>query len=515
MLGYRGGALPPGQLLAPDSEVSVRAPAPYLRLDVVVLAVAMAGGLALRLVNLNATGLNSDEAVYAAQAASLVGNERYTSIFPVFRAHPLVFQSLMSPIFRTGVHDYGGRLLAVAFGLGTIGAVYALGTILYSRRVGAIAALFVALMPYHVTVSRQILLDGPMTFFLTVTLCCLALLARTENPRWLIAAAASLGVATLTKETAAVMVGAVYAYLAFSVGPKPGRRPVIVASACFLALVAIAPVTAALAGGSRSGVSYLTYQLNRRPNHGFSFYFTEVPVAIGLALLLVAAAGLLLLRRRASWRESLLLVWILVPLMFFEVWPVKGFQYLLPLAPPLAVLAARALVYTPLSRLWAPSRLWLRIGAIAMVAVTLIVPTLQEDLSVTASGLAGSGGMPGGREAGEWVAAHVPPGSRLMTIGPSMANVLQYYGSRPAQGLSVSANPLHRNPSYDPIPNPDAALRSGEFQYVVWDVFSATRSPYFANRTLKLVRRYHGRVVHTETAPGINGPVIIVYEVHP
>ena len=46
-----------------------------------------------------------------------------------------------------------------------------------------------------------------------------------------------------------------------------------------------------------------------------------------------------------------------------------------------------------------------------------------------------------------------------MTIGPTLSNIIQFYGHRRSQGLSVSQNPLHRNPAYDPIGNPDGAIR--------------------------------------------------------
>ncbi|MGH2358428.1 MAG: hypothetical protein ACRDGJ_10535, partial [Candidatus Limnocylindria bacterium] len=136
--------------------------------------------------------------------------------------------------------------------------------------------------------------------------------------------------------------------------------------------------------------------------------------------------------------------------------------------------------------------------------------------------LAGSGGVPGGREAGVWIRDNVPEGATLMTIGPSMANILQYYGQRPAHGLAVSPNPLRRNPSYDPIDNPDLLIRSGDIQYVVWDSFSAARSGYFAGRLQDYANRYHGRVVHTETITTTTPagqraelPVIIIYAVRP
>jgi len=131
--------------------------------------------------------------------------------------------------------------------------------------------------------------------------------------------------------------------------------------------------------------------------------------------------------------------------------------------------------------------------------------------------LAGAGGVPGGREAGTWIRENTPVGARLMTIGPSMANIIQFYGNRKAYGLSVSPNPLKRNPSYDALTNPDLQVRSNQLQYVVWDSYSAARSGYFEAKLMDYVKRYHGRVVHTETLPDpAGGPekaVIIVYEV--
>ena len=109
-----------------------------------------------------------------------------------------------------------------------------------------------------------------------------------------------------------------------------------------------------------------------------------------------------------------------------------------------------------------------------------------------------------------------------MTIGPSMANLVQYYGHRKAYGLSVSPNPLNRNPSYEPLVNPDRALRDDELQYIVWDTFSATRSRSFAEKLLGYADRYDGRVVHTEVLPArtalgesADRPAIVVFEVRP
>jgi len=139
------------------------------------LVVVLATGAFLRLWEINALGYNSDEAVYAGQGAAIAADPTLKEIFPVFRAHPLLFQFIVATQYRLfGVNDLAGRLLSVAIGLATLYIVYLLGKLLYGRRAGMIAALIMALMPYHVIVTRQVLLDGPMVFCATLTLYLMA-----------------------------------------------------------------------------------------------------------------------------------------------------------------------------------------------------------------------------------------------------------------------------------------------------------------------------------------------------
>jgi len=69
----------------------------------VLLGSALGVAAVLRFVGLGTVGLNSDEAVYAAQSASLAGNPHFSHLFPIVRAHPLLTQVLMSPLYRSGV----------------------------------------------------------------------------------------------------------------------------------------------------------------------------------------------------------------------------------------------------------------------------------------------------------------------------------------------------------------------------------------------------------------------------
>lgn len=494
-----------------------------------VLLVAVPS-LVLRLWEIGFFGLNSDEAVYAGQAASLARDPGFLPYFPVFRAHPLLFQSLLSLDYRAqGVSPLAGRLLSVAFGMATVWLAYAIGARLYARRVGVLAALLVGLMPYTVIVSREILLDGPMTFFATLALYLLVRFVQTERSSWLYAASAALGLTVLSKETGILLVGGAYAFFALTRRLKLKLRRAAIALAVMLLVILPYPISIKLAGKSSTGGAFLTWQLLRRPNHSWTFYPTTVPIALGLGVVIVTVVGLVVMRRSLNWHEHLLLSWIAGPCLFFEVWAVKGFQYLLPISVPVAVLAAMVLVSVPLPRFsW-------RLGARAVTTATLRgVLTLAVVLSLAVTSwvriqpaaagtsfLAGTGGVPGGREAGEWVAKNVPVGAQMLAVGPSMANIIEFYGHRRVFGLSVSPNPLHRNPVYDPVNNPDLQIRHNDLQYLVWDSYSGSRTPFFSKHLLSFAERYHGRIVHEEfvtvsTAAGkVRKPVIIIYEVRP
>jgi hypothetical protein len=494
-----------------------------------LLALSLGLGAFLRLWQLNALGYNSDEAVYAGQAAGFVNDPDLTKFFPIIRAHPMLFQFILALVFHFGVNDLAGRVTSVVIGLLTVVLVYETGKVLYGEWVGAVAALFMSLMPYHVVVTRQVLLDGPMTCCATLTLYALARFSTTGRPAWLYATGASLGMTFLSKETGFILIGAIYIFLAISAEIRVRLRDLIGSGVVMMAIVISFPMSLKLAGGGASSKAqgYLVWQLLRRPNHTWEFYPTTVPWAVGPLVIATAVLGIWLLRRERSWRERLLLAWILVPVGFFQMWPVKGFQYLLPAAPAVAILSARMLVrWAPRWRRSFGRRHWgyvLRPLAVAAVALTLFLPSWDRVQTVNADQfLAGSGGVPGGREAGEWINAHVPEGAVFLTVGPSMANIVQFYGRRQAYGVCVSPNPLKRNPSYQAIVNPDQKIRTGELQYLVFDSFSAARSPFFGKALLKYAERYHGVIVHTEyvTLKGPDGtlkqkPVIVIYQVRP
>ena len=523
--GTRPGSDPePGSVAAPArpaaSEPPRRSFFGRLLYPVLPLTAVMALSAFLRFWQLTAVGFNSDEAVYTGSAASIAGNSPLAAMFPVFRAHPLLFQTLLSLVLRVHDTDWTARAFAAGIGVATVGLTFLLARKLYGTAAGLMAAALLAVMPYHVIVSRQVLLDGLMTLCATGALYCVARYVENGRLSWLLACASMMSAAILAKETSVVLLGGLYMFFALTPVARLRVRQIWLALLLIVAEVAIWPVMLRLSGHSRTGQSYLLWQLFRRPNHGTWFYFTVLPSWIGPAVLAAAFAGLIWLRREATWRERLLLSWMVVPVLFFTLWPVKGFQYLLPVAPVLATLAGRTLTRPlPLPRPWRAGRLAMGVLA-AATAVSLVIPAWARSQPSARVTMAGSGGMTGGREAGEWILRHAPQGSRFLAIGPSVANVLEFYGHHQVSALSISTNPHDRNPSYAPVVNPDLDLRQGEFQYIVWDAYTASHSRYFAGKALRLVRRFHGVVVYTSAStvrlgPHTVRPAITIYEVHP
>jgi hypothetical protein len=516
-------SLPQPQFAAREKSIGLTA------LHVGTLCMIIGLAIAVRVVLLNSVGYNSDEAVYAGQGAAIAQVPVLKDLFPVFRAHPLLVQFTLALFYKFGMNDLTGRLVSVAIGVATVGLVYILGKRLYGLRVSLYAALFLALMPYHVIPTRQVLLDGPMVFCSTLALYALARYGESKRPIWLYSVGAAMGLTFLAKETGILLVGAIYAFLALSPEIRVRIRDIILSLIIMITIMMPYPLSVTLAGGGGGGKTqqYLVWQLFRRPNHTWDFYPTVVPPAIGWLVIIAAVLGLWLLRRQSDWREKLLVLWILVPAAFFQLWPTKGFQYLLPTAPAFALLAARTLAYWPGSGVkwhrWHIPQFVPGLLGMLLVAASLILPTWNGiNRGAAETSLAGTGGVPGGREMGYWIREHVPEGATFMTVGPSMANIIRFYGHREAYGLSVSPNPLHRNPSYQALENPDFRIRTSELQYLVWDSFSASRSTFFSEKLLAYVEKYHGRVVHNQTV-SITTPegevaekaVIVIYEVHP
>ena len=152
-----------------------------------------------------------------------------------------------------------------------------------------------------------------------------------------------MGLAILAKEPSVLFCAGIYAFFALAPDVPMKIRHLLGARGVTAITIIPFPLAIAFSGKPKTGGNFLAWQLFRRPNHSAFFYPTVVPVAIGIGVVLAALIGLLLCaagacgpgaKRCSSAGSS-------CPAAFFELWPVKGFQYLLPVAPAVALLAAR------------------------------------------------------------------------------------------------------------------------------------------------------------------------------
>jgi len=250
----------------------------WRRFSVLAAIVAIVGvAVVVRFMHLTALGFNSDEAVYTGQAGSLAGVGAFGRSFSPFRAHPLLLQTVLAVEFLAFGHmsEYAARATVALMGVAAVFATYRIGSRLYGVPVGLAAAAGLAIMPYHVFISRQVLLDVPAGLFVLLAFGALYRYDGVETRRWLYLAGALAGVACVIKETMIIFFPAAVLYLFWEKLLRKIRwRDGIIATVLMGIMLAPFVSTRFLFSGSSAG-GYVIYQLFRSPNHPI-WYFPVV-----------------------------------------------------------------------------------------------------------------------------------------------------------------------------------------------------------------------------------------------
>lgn len=135
----------------------------------------------------------------------------------VTRGFPFVTTGLMinqpplgfymdAPVFHAfGLSYANGVAVATAFGLGCVVLLYALGTLLYGKRTGLVAAALFGIVPWHDYMSKIFLIDNQNLFFSLLFITTAVLAVRKNSQKLLAVAGVFFAVAFMTKLFAVFM----------------------------------------------------------------------------------------------------------------------------------------------------------------------------------------------------------------------------------------------------------------------------------------------------------------------
>jgi len=267
-----------------------------------------------------------------------------------------------------------GRVISALFDLGTVALVYVLGTRLYGRWAGLLAAAFVTFTAFHVQLSHFYAADTPMTFAVVLALVLAERCLRSDRWAYAVGLGAALGLAFSFKFSAlpALLLPPAAAALRLfwprdgeagwrrpSMGEVNGATGRVVASCAVAALVAVALqpyavldfATYAKNIGDQNamvrGAADLPYTRQYAGTTPYLYFLRNLVLwAYGPALGLAALAGGAYVLARQAFRpragDVLLLAWLVPYFLVTGGFYAKFMRYLLPIMPILSLFAAAA-----------------------------------------------------------------------------------------------------------------------------------------------------------------------------
>ncbi len=477
-------------------------------------------------------GFRGDEAVYAGQAGVLSGDDqldRYFVLASRGNSNFLFYQQIVALVYLIfGVSDIAARLVAVSFSLGTVLVTYELAKTLYGRNVGLLAAGFIAISGYAVLLGRLALLDSTLVFLITLSLMCFAKWLVTDRNLWLYAFAGCTAMTIQSKVTGGLVLVIALNYLLVS--REMGRlsaRKFLIAAAAFL--VFFIPVMVQLALKADQLLEFLGDSGDRVAHVPWYYYAEKLISFEGIVTPLIWLAGIALALKRWTTGDRLLLFWVLVVVLFFQFYPLKAFNYMLPLIPAVSILAGRFVHDAAV----AAAAWWKRLprgadadeGRLARgrrpiaLPVAVLVPACMVFFMVgPVVDVARTDSYFGLREAARWLKSNTPRDAGVMTLSKGSAQyALSFYAHRDAYpfgrfrlatvfpgGEVRSPRPAADGPSRDWVNYwPPRLIKSREVSYLVYYTNEGDDPPEnplvdsaHQERFRRFIEAYGGRLMH-------------------
>jgi 4-amino-4-deoxy-L-arabinose transferase-like glycosyltransferase len=244
-----------------------------------------------------------------------------------------------------GATELAARLPAYLFTLATAAIVFWFARRLWGIDEACVSAIAFLSMPLTIAFARTVIFDSALTFFIVTAIVCFYFAVETDERRWAALAWLSIGLGVLTKGPVAIALPLLVA-IPYAIWRKRASRVWSIAGL----ILFVAIITPWVWAMQRVIPDFLRYVLvtetaqrlttGALKRTGPPWYFIPYLMGGGLPWAIVAIANW---RRPRDKETVFLLLWILVPFVFFSISQSKRPQYILPVMPGLALLVARDL----------------------------------------------------------------------------------------------------------------------------------------------------------------------------
>jgi hypothetical protein len=526
--------------------------------ELLIVAAILTAAAIARFWSIGGFGLGGDESVYSGQALVLSGHEEMHRFFLLVSrgsSNFLVHQAFQALIFWIGgFSEFSARFPSALTSTLTVVPVFLLGRELYGKWAGITAAFLFAINGYSIAIGRFALLDSTMVLFLTLSMLFLAkwLRQKDKRPIWLGLFAASTALAIMTKTVAFLIIP--IAILAVVLSGQTRKISLRAAGiAVFAFIVTLTPALYQLISNYAIYKEFFAQGTSRVINVSAIYYIDKLAQNAGVLFLIVMFLGIavgLFYRKKA---DILCLLWFGIFFAFFQIQPIKGWNYLLPIIPVAAILAGRAIVFlisfikpvllsqglfsssTKKSAVLTNNEfrsvpMWKM--AVGIVISCLFIISSFYQAFATMNVVISERPFAGVKEAALWLQDNAP-GQKAMTLSQGSAQyVLSLYGNIDAYPFGkfqlntiLPGGNVIRGP-----PDPDPLIQNGTVTYFVYyvspSINNAGDDPIHdpgspsAKKFVQLIHKYQSQVRHIiyDEYVGLDGKLIkkaraFIYEV--
>ncbi|MGD0996865.1 MAG: glycosyltransferase family 39 protein [Thermoleophilia bacterium] len=479
--------------------------------------------------------LNPEFFYYPSMLFTMIGSVTWL-VSRFYAPHGVTLISSVTFVTNPTPYYLIGRTVVAACGVTSVYLVYRLGREAFSRPVGLLAALFLAVEPLHVRYSHVAVTDVPATMFGLLALLLFLRASRKRDARTLLCGALAAGLATGTKYNLGMLLvpGVVACWYVYRDQPAAHRASALaaralrrVAAPMLLAFVISTPF-AVLDPRHFLGDFYRQNQIVAHGWLGFenvhSGYWYNLSVnlvgSLGVVLLALGLAGLVLALAKRTRADCIIVSFVITYYLYVSSWHELMDRYLLPIVPLLIVLAVRAclaLAAVPVVR---------RRAVVVTVAAALLLGAIVLPARASIIYSRSLSGTDVRTIAMVWLERHLPASAviAMEPYGPPLVARLEqrYYT---AASLTTPTYRIYQLPL--PLPgvrDPRARLRFLLTHRVGYVVLSsevdsrvlAARATYPGQVAFYEELHRHGRLIATfSPRPGEQGPVITVYRLPP